>query len=276
MSEQQIEEALGAMQSEALVEEVVDGDLEEDLSNLSPTELRAWNDGWRPEDQFEGNLDNWKTAGEYNLYGEMQGQIREAKSEARRVSQDSDARIANLNRLHQAQQEAAIAEMRSQQRDAVNDMDTDKYDKIQDKIDKTQAAAQQYAAPAPVTATDPQIADWESRNEWVHNPNDERTQQANSFYAIASKKSGATIDSCLKYVDTQLAKLHPELATTQQNPRRNMPSMTETSTPRSRTRTKEPTMDSLTASERQDWDKFGSIMFTEKQFLKSIADSRKS
>ena len=69
MSEQQIEEALGAMQSEALVEEVVDGDLEEDLSNLSPTELRAWNDGWRPEDQFEGNLDNWKTAGEYNLYG---------------------------------------------------------------------------------------------------------------------------------------------------------------------------------------------------------------
>lgn len=276
MSEQQIAEALGAdIEEQLLADEQVE-EQEDDLSDLSPAEQKAWADGWRPEDQFEGNKANWKTAGEYNLYGEMQVQIRDAKSEARRVAADADARIANLNRLHQAQQESTIAELRRQQRDAVSDMDTEKYDQLQDKIDKTQAAVVQQPQQQGKL---PQIEEWERNNAWSADANDDRTRQANSFYAIAIQKPGATIESCLEYVDNNLAKLYPELSKAKSNPRREIQTMTEqSSTPRPRNRGgKELSMSDLTQSERSDWEKFGKMMFNdEKQYLKSVSDARKA
>jgi hypothetical protein len=273
MSEEQIAEALGAGNEEQLpdnLEQLVEGQKEEQ-PDLSPAEQKAWSDGWRPEDQFEGNPENWKTAGEYNLYGEMQTQVRDAKAETRRAQQDMDSRIASLNKLHSAQQEAAINDLKAQQRQAVEEADTVKYDQLQTQIENT-------VVEAPVTPqVDQSIAEWNAKNQWIDDGSD-KAAQAQAFFNIASTKPGATTQSALSYVDDQISKLYPEQQAPT-NPRRESATMTEQSRqPRQRQRNgKELSMTDLTASERGDYEKFGKIMFsTEKEFLKSVSDARKS
>jgi hypothetical protein len=271
MSEEQIAEALGA---EQLPDEVDQAEEQQEELNLSPVEQRAYDDGWRPEDQFEGNPDNWKTAGEYNLYGEMQTQVRDAKAETRRAQDDMDSRIASLNKLHAAQQTAAINDLKAQQRQAVEEADTALYDRLQTQIESTVVEPVQSTQPGKAS----EILEWESKNSWSADPNDERTIQANTFYQIASSKPNATYDSALKYVDDQLAKLYA-VEQAQTNPRRESVTMTEQSRqPRQRQRNnKELSMSDLTSQEAREYEMFGKDMFNdEKQFLKSVQDARKS
>ena len=272
MSEEQIKEALEQEELQNVVDEQEAQEEEHDELELNPVEQRAWDQGWRPEDQFEGNPDNWKTAGEYNLYGEMQEHVREAKAETRRKEAEFDSRIQSLNKLHEAQQAAAINDLKAQQRQAVEEADTAEFDRLQGQIDSHQTIEQ-----APVDpAKDPLIQAWEDKNPWVNDPDDEKGQQAIALYNIAAGRTGATVSSALAYAEEQLSKLYPSETPT--NPRREMPSMTEQSSarPTGRRRSKELTMDDLTASERSEWQKFGNIMFSnEKDYLKAVADARK-
>jgi hypothetical protein len=273
MSEAQIEEALGAEQLPDEVEQ--QEDQQEGQPDLSPAEQKAWDDGWRPEDQFEGNPENWKTAGEYNLYGEMQGDLRAAKTETRRVQKDADDRFANLNRYHEGKRQSEIADLKAQQRQAVDEADTQKYDQLQTQIDAQEAPPAVDAAPAKA----PEIAAWEAdQGEWIKDPNNERTIQANTFYNIAANKPNATYESALKEVSNKLALLYPDQQQ-QTNPRRESATMTEQSLqPRQRQRNgKELSMNDLTAQESREYELFGKSMFKdEQQFLKSVADARKS
>lgn len=268
MSEEQIKEALEQEEPQEAEEEQIE---QEVLPELSPIEQRAWDQGWRPEDQFEGKPDNWKTADSYILYGEMQEQIRGVKAESWRKDAEHQADIVRLNQLHDARQKAAIDSLKAQQRQAVEEADTAEFDRLQGQIDSHQTVDQAEVVPA----KDPVIQAWEDKNQWINDPNDEKAQQAQAFWSVAAAKSGATAQSALDYVDTQLAKLYPSETPT--NPRREMPTMTEQSArPSGRRRSKELTMDDLTASERSEWEKFGSMMFAnEKDFLKTVADARK-
>ena len=269
MSEEQIKEAL---EQEELPNEQEQEEEHEELPELDPIEQKAWDQGWRPQDEFEGNPDNWKTAGEYNLYGEMQEHVREAKAETRRKEAEFDSRIENLNKLHEAQKTSAINDLKAQQRQAVEEANTEEFDRLQGQIDEHQTVDQTPVVPI----QDPLIKAWEDKNPWVNDPEDEKGQQAIALYNIAAARPGATIKSALDYADEQLAKLYPTETPT--NPRREMPTMTEQSARPSgrRGRSKELTMDDLTASERNEWQQFGSIMFTsEKDYLKAVADARK-
>ena len=49
----------------------------EEESKLSETEQKAFDQGWRPQADFEGPEDNWKTAKEYVRDGEFLATIRE-------------------------------------------------------------------------------------------------------------------------------------------------------------------------------------------------------
>jgi hypothetical protein len=272
MSEEQIAEALGAGNEELPdnLEQLVE-DRQDEQPDLSPAEQKAWDDGWRPEDQFEGNPENWKTAGEYNLYGEMQTQVRDAKAESRRTQQEMDSRIASLNKLHAAQQEAAISDLKAQQRQAVEEADTDKFDRLQTQIENT-------VVEAPVAQpVDQDLAEWNAANTWISDGS-EKAQDTHGWYGRAMSQPGATTQSVLAYVNKRLTEVYPDQQAPT-NPRRESATMTEQSRqPRQRQRNgKELSMNDLTASERGDYEKFGKLMFsTEKEFLKSVSDARKA
>ena len=237
---------------------------------LNPTEQKAWDQGWRPEEDFEGNPDNWKTAKEYNMYGEFQGQLRDEKNRQQRKEQEFEDSIANLNKLHDKRQEAAVSALKVQQRQAVDEADTERYDQLQTEIDGHEAVTET-AAPA----KDPVIKAWEKENPWINNVTDEKTLQAQAFFNVAAGRSGATAQSSLDYVDEQIAKLYPE----QTNARRDMATQTEQpSKPAARAtsrRTRDLTMNDLTRDEAEEHKQFGNMFASDKDFLKAVQDARK-
>ena len=243
----------------------------QEAPELSSFEQDQWDKGWRPEAEFAGEPDNWKTAKEYAMYGDFQDQLHSMKNDFRRKEGEFDNRITNLNVLHEKQQESTVAALRAQQRQAVEEADTERYDRLQSEIDGQHTVE----IVQPTVAKDPLIAEWENKNTWINDPNDERTKQANAFLTIASSKPGATIQSSLKYVDEQLEKLHPSAVPV--NPRRENPTMTEQGgKPTPRKRSRDLTMNDLTQAEANEWQQFGSSMFkSEKEFLKAVSDARK-
>ncbi len=273
LGEEQIQEALGALDEEQSPAEIVE-EQEEEAPDLNAAEQKAWDGGWRPEEQFKGDPENWKTAREYNLYGEMQGQIREAKAETRREAAKNDERITNLNKLHEASKKAAIQDLKAQQREAVEEADTEKYDKIQTQIDN-----QKVETEAVTPGKDPAVAEWEAKNDWINDTGSEKYAQAQAAWGIAAQR-GMDNQAALNFVDSQLAKLYPDEAQQEapRNPRREAATMTETSTRRSTRQraNKELTMNDLSRDEQRQWSQFGQEMFgDEKSYLKAVADARK-
>lgn len=239
---------------------------------LTDVEKTAYDQGWRPQEEFEGSEDNWKTAKEYVKDGEWLGKIRDLNQKIDNQQKDFDSRLENTNKLNEARRQAEIGELKSKQRDAVEMGDTDAYDKSQTKIDNLEK--QEVIVP-PTVNKDPSIAAWEDANPWVNDAENEKAAIAiGIFNTYASKNPGATNQQVLEHLDGRLEKLYPAEAKT--NPRRQQPNSTENNTKPTQRKGKDLAMSDLTNAEQNDWNMFGASMFgDQKTFLKAVADARK-
>lgn len=263
------------MNEDEFIGEHAQGDAEpaaieqEEGPKLTATEQTAYDQGWRPEEDFEGKEGNWKTAKEYINHGEFIGQINDLKRQVNAQKTDFDERLDNTNKLNEARRKSEINDLKKAQREAVEMGDTDAYDKSQDKIDNLEK--QPEAAPA-TPGKDPAIAAWEAKNAWIDDPTDEKASIAQGIFSNYSNKNpNCTAQQALDHVDARLGKLYPT-----NNPRRDQPDANETPTRKSRQKGRELSMNDLTQDEQSEWNKYGSMMFKDqKSFLKAVADTRK-
>ncbi len=251
----------------------------EETTDLTAKEQIAYGQGWRPEGQFEGPEGNWKTAGEYIMYGENQQQIRELKAETRRQSADFDSRLAGLNKLHEAQTEAKINDLKKEQREAVENMDIEKFDKLESEINDQTAQQTKAATPATTDSRPQEIIDWEAKNPYINEAGTKKANDAQFYWqqAQADPNINTSYQSLFDYVDGKIAEAYP--AATPTNPRREMPTNTEQSTrttPRG-SKSRAITMNDLTQDERTAWNQFSDagLFSSEKEYLKAVTDARK-
>ena len=242
---------------------------EQEGPQLNETEQSAYDQGWRPENEFEGKEGNWKTAKEYINHGEFIGQINELKREVKAQKSDFDERLENTNKLNEARRKSELADLKKTQREAVNNADEDAYDNAQAKIE--QLEEQTEVKPA-AQGKDPAIVEWESKNAWINNPNDEKASIAQGIWNNYSNQNpNCTAQQALDHVDSRLEKLYPT-----GNPRREQPDTNETPTRKPRQKGRELTMGDLTQDEQAEWNMYGSVMFKDqKSFLKAVTDTRK-
>ena len=273
MSEEELSAELGLVDNQEVEQEEAKQD---DVVELSAEEQRAWDQGWRPEAEFDGDASRWKTAREYNMYGEHQQELRSLKEDQRRKNQDFDERLVSVNKFHKAQMDSKIKDLQSQQRNAVESADTEEFDRIQTKIDdvKSQDAPVAPAAPE-ASVQDASIADWESKNSWINDGGQKANDAKAMWNSFSQSNPSGTIDQALAYVDAQINRLYPTEQPT--NPRRSQPSMNERPSQQApRRNNRELSMNDLTNDERQGWSSFGQLMYkNEKDFLKAVSDARK-
>ena len=237
--------------------------------NLSTTEQKAYDQGWRPQEDFSGAEDNWKTAKEYIRDGEWLAQLKEANQKTDRLEREFNDRLENTNKLNDARRNSEIADLKKQQREAVDLADADVYDNAQKKIDSLEAEAFTPVVPG----KDPAIEAWESSNPWINDESDERTAVAQGiFNNYTAQNRSATVAQALAHVDGKINKLYPSDNT---NPRRDQPNATENVKRTPQRRNKELSMADLTQGETNEWNQFGKMMFkTEKAYLKAVKDAR--
>lgn len=244
---------------------------EPEAPQLSEMEQKAYDQGWRPEEDFAGKGD-WKTAKEFVKDGEWLGKIKELNQRIDGQQKDFNERLENTNKLNEARRESEIRELRTQQRNAVDMGDTDSYDDSQRKIDDLE---KQVAEPAPAAPQkDPAITAWEAENPWINEPGNEKAGVAQGIWTnFANQNPAATTQQALAYVTERIDNLYPS---NPGNPRRAAPNTTENARKSSQRKGKDLTMGDLTPSEQGEWNQYGKMMFkTEKAFLKAVSDSRK-
>ena len=244
---------------------------QEEQHKLSPIEQKAFDQGWRPQEEFKGPEENWKTPKEFIKDGEWLAQIKSLKQDQERQKQDFDDRLENTNKLHEARRQADIKKLKAQQRDAVDSADTEAYDAASEQIADLEGQEVKTTTTTE-PGKDPVIAAWEEKNPWFNDLNDERGSVAVGIYnTYANQNKGASSAQVLAHLDARMNRLYP---TDNSNPRREQPNITENNPRRSSRKPKSLSMNDLTADERQEWNLFGSQMFTEAEFLKTVSDTR--
>jgi hypothetical protein len=274
MSKQGEEEFLAGLGSQTIDEEVKPEikpveDEQDDLPELSEMEQKAYDQGWRPQEDFTGPEDHWKTAKEYVKDGEWLAKIKEANQRTERLEKDFNERLENTNKLNDARRKSEIADLRKQQRDAVEMADGDQYESAQAKID---ALESEPVVTAPQdNQKNPDVAAWEAKNEWINDPNDEKSTVAiGIFNNYANQNKDKTAQDALNHLDARLKQLYPT-----SNPRREQPNTTENGGKANLRKGKDITMSDLTQEEKNEYNMYGHTMFkSEKEFLKAVKDAR--
>ena len=245
---------------------------QEEAPQLSAVEQKAFDQGWRPEDEFNGPSENWKTPKEYIQAGEFMDQINQLKGQVSKQQQDFDTRIENVNKYNKAQTDAKIKSLKAEQRGAVDVSDTELFDSAQSQIDELEKQTVT-EAPAPTTDKDPTIAAWETKNPWINDTSDERGSVAVGVWnAYVQQNPNASTAQALAHVDARIERLYP---VENKNLRRDQPNTTENNARRPARSNKGLTMADLTGDEKQAYQMFGNMYKDEAQFLKTVADARK-
>lgn len=276
MSEEQIAQQLGMTEEQVAAAQTDDGQEVGNQQNeveLSPIEQEAFDQGWRPQGEFQGPDEKWKTAKEYVNDGKWLAKLRESNQRVDNLERDFNERLENANKLNEARRKSEIESLKKKQRTAVDNADTDAYDEAQQQIDNLDA--QQDPAPAQSAAVDPSLEAWNAKNEWIMDPANEKTPVAHGvFNNYMAQHPNAAVTTALAHVDKQLNKLFPADNT---NPRRSQPNTNESGGKSPRRSNKALTMNDLSSAERAEWSQYGKMMYkTEEAFLKAVADLRKA
>lgn len=258
-------------------DEIVEDKQQEDEPQYSALELEAREDGHTTKDEWTAagkDPERWKSAHEFVEYGKIKGALDKSKADQDKLRDDYDKRFENLNKLHKAETDAKIKELKADQRRAVEEADTDAYDEAQNKIEELkEEPAEEEAKPS--TSKNSDIAEWEAKNSWINDPADPKAQAAQGlFNGYTQANPNATAKQSLEYVDSQLKSMG--LVKAPANPRRDAPGET-TRAPSAPRQTGKISMSDLTQEERQLWANAGSDLWggNQKDFLQSVKDSRR-
>jgi len=149
---------------------------------LSPTEEKAMASGWRPEDEWDGESDEWIDAKTFNRNGEFMTRIQKQSKELSSNRDQMDKLKSAMKELGEhnkkiAEQEykKAISALKKEKLLALEEEDHRAAEEIADKIDELKEAKQE-AKEAPAMekppadiAPAPEFTTWAGDNSWYHN-----------------------------------------------------------------------------------------------------------
>jgi len=253
----------------ANADDQVNNDDKGEETQLSDTEQKAYDQGWRPKEDFEGPEDNWKSAREYVRDGEFLATIKDLNQRMDKQGRDFDERLENTNKLHEARRLKEISDLKIQQRDAVRTSDTETFDDAQKQIDELEKV--EVVETKTATTDRPVVDDWLAKNKWINDKSDKADFANDTWNGYVQRNPNSSDDEALAHVNAQLTKFYP---VNNVNHRRDQQNTNETITKRGKKGSKALTMSDLTQDEKNQWVQFGSMFKDEAAFLKAAKDTR--
>ena len=146
---------------------------EQNTPIVNETEEKARRMGWKPQDEYKGDPDRWTDAESFVKVGEeripvMKENYRKLEDNYKALEQKVKAQEDYQKHMAKVQYERAIKDLKEQKKVAVEEADTDKYEKLekQEEQIKTDYSPKQPDTPRPPD----EVANWIARNTWYQNP----------------------------------------------------------------------------------------------------------
>jgi hypothetical protein len=145
----------------------------QEAPQLSAIEQRALDQGWVPQDEWQGDPDDWRPAKEYVDRGELLKSISELKRELRLQKEGVQEFRKHHEQVKELAYKQALADLRAQKKVALENGDHDAVVEIDEAIaetrEKQKAQAVEPKAAPQSDGPHPDFVRWEQRNGWYRN-----------------------------------------------------------------------------------------------------------
>ena len=195
---------------------------------LSAAEEKAMDQGWVPQDQWEGDPDQWRPAKEFLDRGELFKKIEDQNRTIKEFKRALDDLKGHHAKTRETEYARALQSLKTQKKTALEDGDADSVIRLDDQIDLVKAEQSKLQVQDAVqqpTQVDPEFTSWVDKNSWYESNQPMRAYADALGRDLAFK--GLTPSAVLKEVERQVKMEFPNKFT---NPNRNKPGSVEGST----------------------------------------------
>jgi hypothetical protein len=198
------------MPEDEVVDEVKDEVVDEvkdeviDEPQFSAKEKQAMEQGWRPKEEFEGDPEDWVSAGEFIRRGELFKAIHKANRRAKELEETINQLSEHHKRTAEVEYKRAMEDLKAAKKQALEADDYDAVVELDEKMADAKAIKEQIdEAPAPQTNEQAEQAfdNFVKDNSW-YVTDDEMRDWADTFglsYAQGAGR-GKPIDEIFDYV----------------------------------------------------------------------------
>jgi regulator of replication initiation timing len=198
----------------------------ENQSDLSPEEVKAMDKGWVPQDEWEGEPDQWRPAKEFLDRGELMDRISSQSrqldnynKEIKELQVSMKALAEHNKKVAKLEYDKAMKDLKSKKAEALSYGDHDTVVDIDEQIDdlktsKREIETQEDSAPNTdnMGAAHPSIVAWMEENTW-YNTNPVMRGAADALadaYVAQNPHIKDNPDAVLSYVNSAMRKEFPD------------------------------------------------------------------
>jgi len=183
-------------------------------------EEKALAKGWKPEEEFDGPKEQFRSAREFLDRGELLDKIKDQSRELKKVT-DIVSSLSEQNRqVYIAGYRRALAELQKHKAEAITDRDPTKLAQVENAIDQTKEAIRQVqAAPAPTQQVGETQAfkDFKETNSWYNDSSALRKWAHSEAGEFVQNNPNASEEQVYAYIEKQVKKEFPEKFTKRSN-----------------------------------------------------------
>lgn len=196
--------------------------------DIDPYESEAREQGWKPQDEYEGDPSKWRPAKEFVERGELFGKIDTLGKELKETRKALKMLQDHHSKVKETEYNRAVAELKGLQKKHLEEGNSDEYLKTTELLTDLKAeqkarevmSQQQQAQPQ----ADPRFVAWSEQNAW-YNKDTEMRQFADTLgLGYAKANPNLDPDDVLEYVTIQVKKTFKDRF---ENPNRTKPSTVE-------------------------------------------------
>lgn len=233
----------------------------------SPVEQRAMSEGWVPQEEWQGEPDDWRPAKEFVDRGELFKKIEDQSRTIKQFKATLDAMGKHHAQVRDVEYKRALDTLKSQKKEALVEGDADAVVDIDEKIAlvrEEQKELSQVPAVADVPQSNPVLDNWTGKNSWYGN------DKAMTAYAdalgVEFHGKGKSLSDALSEIDRRVKEEFPHKF---RNPNKDKPGMVEGSSSRSGSKSSDSF--ELNEEERQVMHKLvKSGVLTKEEYIKDL------
>jgi hypothetical protein len=196
---------------------------------FSSAEQKAMEQGWKPQEDYEGDPDKWVDAKEFLRRGELFEKIDSLGRELKDAKKVINLLKNHHEKVRETEYKRALDDLKAQKKQAYEEGNVDQIVELDDKIAtfKEQVKVERAAEAERPNEPNPAFVAWVQQNKWYANDSEMRTFADDIGMAHARANPSKTPQEVLKYVEERVRKSYPEKFT---NPNRTKPAAVEGAT----------------------------------------------
>ena len=201
------------VEEESEVEEVVE---DEEPEEMSESERSARESGWKPKDEWDGDPEEWVSAGEFNRRGELLRKIHNQNRQLKQLDDVVTTLAKQQKQIFEAGYAKAERELKSQLREANKEGDDATAEAIEERMEALKKQREEDIKAVDVkvapqqAAVAPEFESWVQRNQWFIKDPALRAYAEKVGIAHAEKNPAKSNSEIYQYVTDEVKKRFPE------------------------------------------------------------------